>query len=638
MSASRLRRQTRSQRADRRRLVPFAGVDGEGGDIDSKHEYLMLRAGDRLLETGKPLTSYECFEFLADLPKDKIYVAFAFDYDVTMMLRHLTPEKFNQVFQRDERAITDDSGRSTGRHFPVDVGHDSFQIDYMPHKEFKVRRKGQKWTVINDTFTFFQSSFVAALKKWFADQPEYIEAIEKIAEGKEMRHDFGEVTEYERDYNKLECIMLELLMEKFRDLSLSLDINPIKWQGPGNLVSAVFKREGIPRKQGRHVPLDVWMSANAAYYGGRFEASDYGLINEPVYQYDINSAYASTYRGLPCLICGDWIESTRLPDDSNIYLAKVQFHHRDDLKWNVLPVRSELGTLLFPRDGIGWYWCHELEVAKQWCDITVLECYVYQNNCGHRYFDWVYDLYDLRDEVGKTSGKGKVLKIVLATIYGKLAQSKGHPVFSNPIWSGLVVSSCRAKLITAALQRDRADDVVMLATDGMFCTSPRELPVSHALGDWELTRHDSLFIVQSGLYFMPGEKPKTRGILQSKVIEYESAFRDLWNAWCCSDHLDIPRISIPLRNFISARLAHARGKGWSAGRWVVAHKVVAFDWTTKRCNPIVTDNRLRTVPVPGSPELESVATKYTIGGPIDDIILMQQDQPDWADHLSWDDE
>lgn len=66
---------------------PFCGVDGEGGNFPSGHEYMLLRAGEFALETGKPLTSIECLGFLADLPKDRIYVAYFFDYDVTMIDR-----------------------------------------------------------------------------------------------------------------------------------------------------------------------------------------------------------------------------------------------------------------------------------------------------------------------------------------------------------------------------------------------------------------------------------------------------------------------------------------------------------------------------------------------------------------------
>lgn len=643
MSTSTKRRQTRSQRADKRGLREFAGVDGEGGDIAGKHEYLLLRAGEFAVETGKPLTPYECFGFLADLPKDKIWVSFAFDYDVTMMIRHLHPSRVEALFNRDDRVIRNKDGENTGRFFPVKVGHGEFEIDYMPHKEFRVRRTGGKWTVVSDVFTFFQSSFVRALQKWYVDEPDMHPLIERIAEGKAMRNEFGEVTEYEREYNLLEVRILAKLMERFRAMCIELDIKPRKWQGPGNLVSAVFKREGLPTKHDNDVPFEVMQCANAAYYGGRFEVKDYGHIPGPIYQADLNSAYASYYKHLPCLIHGGWEYINELPQDSeSIWFADVSFVHPEGYAWYTLPVRSESGTLLFPRQARGWYWCHELRIAQKYgATLHIHGGWRYIRNCECRHFDWVYALYDERDRVGKTSGKGKVLKIVLATIYGKLAQSKGNPVFANPIWSGLVVSYCRARLADATLSMDKGHDVHMLATDGLFSTNPRTLDIGEALGQWTVTKHDDLFIVQSGIYFVPGEKPKTRGVPQSKVIEYEDEFRRVWKQWVDTNDVTaaVPVVKVLLRVFMAARLARARGKPWSAGRWKNnIPKKVAFDWSTKRQNPVLDGLTLHTEPAEGSIWLVSQAPKWSIGGNWDPDTLLDVDQPDWADKLQWDDD
>jgi hypothetical protein len=657
-------RQTRKQRADRRKgPLPFAAVDGEGGDIDGKHQYLMLRAGERVLENkdASPLGAYQCLAFLADLPKDRVWCSFAFDYDVTMIVRGLTERKIALLFDREARAILDDKGQPTNRFWPVTCGAGVFEIDYMPHKEFRVRRAGEyrkhdggKWTVINDVFTFFQSSFVTALRKWFKDQPEYAHIIEKIAEGKDQRNEFGAVTQYERDYNYIECQMLELLMEKFRDMCTELDVYPRTWQGPGNLVSAVFKREGLPRKNALNVPDAVWNDANTAYCAGRFEVKDYGFIEEEVHQYDINSAYASHYRFLPCLQHGKWIPfEGRLPvHDDAIYFAESSFNHREVLPWNTLPVRSGKGTLLFPKQGRGWYWCHELRVAEQYADLEIHRGWLYERTCECRNFDWVYALYDERDRVGKDSGMGKVLKIILATIYGKLAQSKGNPVFANPIWAGLIVSSCRAKLVDATLRMDGGRGVLMLATDGLFTTVPiPNLPTSTQLGDWTYTKHDNIFIVQSGVYFMPDEHPKTRGVPQAKVIQYESVFREVWQEWLeiirrsplidTGTNEDIatflaqgmPAVRVPLRVFVGARLAHARGKLWLAGEWFEEYKKVAFDWRTKRCNPRLVGDRLTTDPVEGHADLVSAAPKWRVGGMMDlpTNSMLTEDAPDWAD-------
>jgi hypothetical protein len=236
---------------------------------------MLLRAGDRVLESGAPLTWRECLPFLADLPTDRLYVAFFFDYDVTMMLRRLPEARLRRLLDIDCRRIRDRPCSS----WPIDV-EGVYQIDYIPRKEFRVRRVGGPWVIIHDTGTFFQTSFVKALTKWFPE-PEFKAIIERIALGKEQRNQFGGVTQDEREYNQLEIVMLERLMERFRDMCDALDIRPHRWQGPGNLVSAVFKRERVPLNKAitlfTEYP-DVAEMANAAYYGGRFEVATFGDI------------------------------------------------------------------------------------------------------------------------------------------------------------------------------------------------------------------------------------------------------------------------------------------------------------------------------------------------------------------------
>jgi hypothetical protein len=182
----------------------------------------------------------------------------------------------------------------------------------------------------------------------------------------------------------------------------------------------------------------------------------------------------------------------------------------------------------------------------------------------------------------------------------------------------------------------------MLATDGLFTTRPIEvLSIGKDLGEWTLTEHDNIFIVQSGVYFMPDDKPKTRGVPQAKVIEYEGEFREVWKKWTSGNPMEsgqiaatLPYVSVPLRVFVGARLAYARGKLWQAGRWRQEHKKVAFDWRTKRCNPRLVGNRLITEPVAGSQDLVSAAPKWMVGGMIDPNRLLTEDAPDWADILT----
>lgn len=631
----------RDRHAHRRYAIdrPFVGVDGEGGNFDTGHEYMLLRAGNRVLETGKPLSWHDCLPFLADLPKDVIYVAYFFDYDATMILRGLPEERVRRLLDIDCRRIPQKPCSS----WPIDF-HE-FQIDYLPRKELRVRRKGGQWTIISDVGPFFQSAFCSedadgklygALPRWFPE-PEYEPVLRKIAEGKKQRHDFGGVTEYEREYNLLEIKMLENLMERFRDVCSQLDIRPQKWQGPGNLVSAVFKREGLPRNKDislfEQYPTVARMG-NDAYYGGRFEVSHFGHIDGPIYQYDINSAYAATYRQLPCLVHGTWRRlptNARLPEGT-LYLADVTFKHDRSFHWGTLPIRTRNGILVWPREGRGTYWSPELDTARaHGIQLTVHGGWEYIRHCDCRWFDFVEDAYYERIKLGK-DGKGQVLKLFLASTYGKLAQSVGCAPYSNPVWAGLIVSSVRAQLINACLSVKHGLHVLMLATDGLFTTHPIEsLSLGSNLGEWELTEHADIFIVQSGVYFVGGKKPKTRGIPQSKVIEHASDFRTAWVHYLATDEL-VP-VTVELSSFVGLRLAMARNKPELAGQWLTNPKQISFDWHSKRAGITRMGDAVVTNMLQGSPDMHSQAYTRQIGGLNAKLALDLADQPDWGDQL-----
>ncbi|MGH7239343.1 MAG: DNA polymerase, partial [Candidatus Saccharimonadales bacterium] len=373
--------------------------------------------------------------------------------------------------------------------------------------------------VISDTGSFFQCSFVKALETWFGDDHEYDATMALIAEGKDLRNEFGYITDYVRDYNKLEILMLEALMEKFRKMCTGIGIRPYRWQGPGNLVSAVFNKHKIPRNE--HIQLETRFPglrqyANNGYYGGRFEACQIGDITGPIHQYDINSAYAATYATLPCMVHTTWNKQTTIPADG-CYISDVSFEHPDGLFVNTLPVRTVKGSIVFPRFGRGTYFSPELQLAKSMgVKLTIHSAWVAIRHCDCSYFDWVPDMYVERKRIGK-SGQGIVLKITLATIYGKLCQSVGSASWANPVWAGLITSTVRGQLAQAALANGDGHDVVMLATDGLFCRESRSLPVSKDIGEWDHEVHSDMFVIQSGVYVLPHEKIKTRGVPHAKV-------------------------------------------------------------------------------------------------------------------------
>lgn len=625
----------------------FRGIDGEGGTVPElgtlfpdefpRHQYLSLRAGPNILQTGKPLHWQECFDFLLEQPWPYINVAYFFDYDVTMIIRTMPEERAYRLLNRHLRY------NKGGAIMPLDIG--DYQCDYLPHKEFKMRHKDDKrWCVINDVGQFFQGSFVTTLKKWNVGTPDEQEMIRK---GKLMRADFTEHTPEIEAYNALECLLLEQLMTDFRSVCTEVGYVPKKWQGPGYLASAMLERHGIPKRD--DIPIlsnkNFKALAQAAYYGGRFETTAAGPIHGPIYQYDINSAYPAILRNLPCLVHGSWRQTRSRPSEG-IWFGQIYFNHDAPRYLYNLPFRLKNGNIQYPKEGNGVYWCWELDAAESaGTDIQFESGWVYERHCDCKWFDFIDNWYQQRLRLGKTN-KGHTLRLAGNSVYGKLAQSIGYAPWANPVWAGLITAGCRAMLINAYNQAP--DTTYMLATDGLFVGQTLDLPVSKVLGEWDLTVHDDgMFIVQPGIYFLGSSGDvKTRGVERGRIDQMRDIFEQQWQKFMDSHGVD-HTVSVPVQNFITAKQAIARHKWHIAGTWETTTRQISFDWSIKRKRGVAfhRDGMVRTLPHNGGPEAISVPYGRIIGGEAvasdeerwSDIGLAEAarmgEQPDWVQPL-----
>ena len=625
---------------------PFCGVDGEGGNIPDPdglfgtvHAYLLLRAGEWKLENPQGLDFRTCADFLCELPRDRIYVAYFFDYDVTKMIQSLPKDRAERIFDRAAR-------HHQGFGDPLPVQYGGFDFDYLPHKEFKIRRTGSHhWTIISDVGQFFQTGFLATIEKWGIGTAEEREMIKR---GKGMRADFTGLTDEIRAYNALEILLLEQLMSAFRQMCIETGYVPKKWQGPGYLASAMLDAHKVPRR--KSIPIldnqDFRGLANDAYYGGRFETTATGPIQGPVYQYDINSAYPSILRQLPCLTHGSWRRIRDQPDTGELWFGQVYFNHSSGALLYNLPIRTKEGNIYYPREGNGVYWSTEIQSAEHaGTSINLATGWVYERQCDCRLFDFIDDYYKRRLELGKST-KGYVLKLAGNSIYGKLAQSIGYAPFANAVWAGLITAGCRAQIIDA--YRENKDHIYMIATDGIFSgVSLKNLPVSNKLGEWEETEHgEGIFIVQPGIYYVSSEQVKTRGVERGRINQRREDFADAWKQFLAS-HGENYTVSIEVDNFITARQALARRKWDIAGTWEHTTRDISFDWSVKReRSRAFSDGRaIRTIPYLGARNLISFGYPQQIGGNTIRSLLNRwtdpglqekermSEQPDWVESL-----
>jgi hypothetical protein len=662
--------------------LPFAGVDGEGGGERGTvhpgyHAYFLLRAGESSLVPSRDnsrLTTAECLELLCNLPRDCIYVAYFFDYDVTKILEDIGFPKLKLLVNRNLRS-KDERGK------PYPVWWNGYQIDYIPRKEFKVRKVTEteedgkkryvygKWTVINDVGSFFQCKFVEALEKWGIGTEEQRNIIRA---GKDMRGNFDVQDMATIDkYNAMEVELLAQLMEKFRDACKAANLLPSRWQGPGLLAKAMMSRYGVPKSKQLDVfnepgYVDLIMYAKNAYYGGRPELMAIGPIDREVYQYDINSAYPRAMLDVPCLVHGTWEYSTSTHaeracyDSDEISIVYGSFFRECSNEnrfpmWYGLPVRTDKGAIHYPGEGRGWYWNFEVQSAKHQ-HFVAEGAWRYVRHCSCRPLGFVEDMYRERLKLGKDTA-GIPLKLALNSLYGICAQSIGSPEYANPIWASFITAYCRTQIQrfihSSPWCREETrwcgKDIVMIATDSLVTFNRRDdIPIGSALGEWSEEVHPrGMFLIQPGLYFgSNGKRAKTRGVPLAVIEEKEEEFRKAFDRMVKTGRFEDGDVSVPQRLFVGIRYALQRKNTKLLGQWIEFYdpetnksgKTIRFDWTTKRSvYPVINPRKgmhsyIETFPKTGNPTVETVPYSKDIGGILlrETLRVVMEDQPDWV--------
>lgn len=543
-------------------LKPFIGVDGEGGNIGGKHEYLLLRVGDHLLyRNSKPLRTVDILRWLVSLPNTGIHVGYGFDYDVSMILRDWPQHKLAELFDRESR-----KNKAGNGYYPV--GYNGFLVEYLPRKHFRVARwtvgdEPRKWFTVHDTIGFYQSSFVQALEAWSIGTQAERDAIKEM---KLKRSDFTEATTDEIEYNRRECVMLAELLEALRDATRDAGYTIKNYEGAGCLAQAMLTKHDAPLRQ--DLPKDLGMAARAAYYGGRFEISRIGNV-KPAHEYDLASAYPWAMAQLPCLEHGYWVREYQ--PGNPIQVMQVEWAISPERHWGPYPFRDPDGTILYPSSGKGWYWYPEVSVEDQANETnTVLDAWSFVSYCDHKPFTWIPEVYAERQRIGK-SAKGKILKLGMNSLYGKQAQSVGNPRYASAIYAGLITSMVRGVMAQVCMQHGNA--VVMIATDGIYLTHKMkpehgrpmvEAGEKAALGAWEHQRFDDLFLVKPGIYFTSdGAKVKTRGVPRWQLDEKRDELISAWKSKGVEGGVTIERTQ-----FIGARMAIAQNAPEKIGQWL----------------------------------------------------------------------
>ena len=518
----------------KRRII---GVDGEGQDTpDGRHIYTYLAAvdeyGELVAEAYNPdgLTHEQCISMLLEIPRTALKFGYMFSYDVTKIIEQMpAADRFRLVRPKTREARSckgckavvprlagscPDCGDTRIRKYTRSLRYRGRKYDFF-NGSFTVSGGGDQpqSTKVWDCFRFFGCAFVEALKDWAIGTPEQVA---RIADMKDKRGAFDqEDPESVKNYCREECQLLAQMMRKVIESHENAGIPLKHFYGAGSTATALLKEWRVAEYKGpRHAELDpdLGYAIACAFFGGRFEDSLVGIVEKPVYGFDISSAYPFALSGLPCLAHGRWrfVEkpTVRQLEKASLALArfrvaKVTEEERARLAWCPLPFRSDKGSISYGTNFTGWAWAPELLPAlRGWPDLVSLEggAWLYEQKCDHKPFAFLPAVYRQRVNWGK-EGAGKALKLgsnACVTGDTRISTDVGAIPISDLVGAAVSVVGADGRLHFAAAivsvgvqhvyrLRTRAGREIRLTSDHLISTYNR--------GDvraWELTPDDEI--------------------------------------------------------------------------------------------------------------------------------------------------
>lgn len=518
--------------------------------------YCLFGNSKGLMVKAPHLTSEEMLDLIIETGKQypkAFHVGYAFYYDVNWIVKD---------FPKARIAVLHKVGK---------VNWNGYTVEHIPHKILTVSKtdpvtKKKIRVRIDDCFTYFRTRFDKALIKYGIGTPE--ERAE-VTEGKDNRNDFWwrDIDEIESYWRK-ELKLLVELMDRIREDVNAAGFNIGQWHGPGALASYALRKHDMGQFK-KETPEEVLPAVLSAYTAGWFERFKAGYHDGPVWTADINSAYVYAISLLPNLADGEWKHILR-PSPKDIRETRFAVYHirmrgtpQDYLGAcrgipGPLPLREKSGTISHPVSVDAWYWSPEAALVAGRVGVEVVEAWIFDDD-GTSPFAWVSEDYRHRLLLQRLGNPAeKVIKWMLASLYGRLAQRVGWdestlkpPRWHQLEWAGFITSMCRSMCYRAAMDVARRDGLVSVDTDGIMSTVPFDARTlgngeGTGLGEWKVEKFTGMIYVQNGIYWLRGEdgewvEPKLRGIPKEQVKDEKKAMKALANG---------EKIEITKRSFI----------------------------------------------------------------------------------------
>lgn len=468
------------------------------------------------------LSIKQCLDFLFSLRLKKgtdkaVFVSYGFSFDIEIMFRKLSNDQKDRLFQscnaQSRRAQLEQERISNRRRLKTlkqetpeyqdavangtfidfllsdleTASHAGYEIEYISGKILKIKKDAAQF-ILYDIYGFFRAPLASAVCNWLGRRTPVNRAIT-------------------RNEASMQAALISELAAKLDNELQRYGINISQYYGSGAIANKFFQRSNA-RKQYKNFRYrehykkqELYDIARCAYFGGRVEQLKLGCIGQPIYVYDINSAYPAAITHLPVLL--------KEPECTSDYVADAPFS-----VWYVtydfsalnpylgyLPFRGLSEAIQYGLKGCGYYWQPEVNyLVNRYPDCVRVEYgYILRDYQVAPFTSVMRDLYDLRIRAKRDgSPLASVMKHTATTIYGKFCSREKVGAYYNLMYAGFVTSFIRARLLAAVNSAE--DSVICFSTDAVHSLKPLPLSLSDKLGEWTRKEYASGFYLESGVY------------------------------------------------------------------------------------------------------------------------------------------
>lgn len=414
-----------------------------------------------------------------------------------------------------DRAVLEDL------YFNLHTVYDRYKIQWIPRKKFTIGRD-RHTTRIYDIAQFFSPLTLEKAASIYLNEHKFTN-IDNARIGKDVSY-YKDNYEEIKQYCIHDAYLAKRLSDVMRDLIESTDVpeGRMSFRNPVSeaKISEMYIRDHY--KYPKILPsIELYhYAAEQAYHGGIFSTLQRGYFNQPLYLYDINSAYPSVMGKLPHWANGRFERLTHPDSDENDteygwYLCTFDCPHIPYPDFTVpyvfdFCVNNRCDEVLLNPKRIV-YPCGE---RRQWLtkleyDWLIQRGYEVEWHGGVDWiqrrdeykspFSWVPAVYELKERLKREGdARVKAAKYLLNAAYGKTAQARhGRGTLTNFFYASYITAATRLKLTDAYLSSP--DAVLELATDSLLSTQPLNLPISRKLGDWGCEEYACGLLIGSGI-------------------------------------------------------------------------------------------------------------------------------------------